>query len=881
MFIANSKSLVRAVSVGAFLCMLTASARGGAKSEAYIGQPFGVGRVTVDVLRGEPVLPLSDERFTVLEAGGRAMYPVLKQEPIRGLIRGLLDLDAPRKVTIYYLFNGDQPFDLSAFSPYEQGVRVRPLRDPRGHQLLLAEWWQQYTKRYQQLASGGEYPPIAENFLIATLSRRLGLKVPESRGGLLSAGKNETNPFDYLLVNEAYRLRVDRELLAAQADGALQAAGVPEPIAWADAERIEDGPQDIAIEPLAKHVPEECFYVRFGSFLNYLWFRDLNKKWQGDLGNMILRRGIVRGASKRIQQQISLRDNALAKIFGPKVIGDAGMIGLDPYMDQGAAIGLIFQAKNEVLLSADLLNQRRASLQKFDDATEETLEIEGETVSLISNPAGEVRSYHVKHDGVHLVTTSRRLVERFLQAGQGKGSLADLASFRRARQSFPLDRDDTLFAFVSERFWQNLCSPQYVIENYRRMRSVRESAVLELASYAARCETPGAGDEIDLSSVLPTNFAARSDGSSLQVIGGDRVDSLRGKPGFFVAIADMTVEDVTAGEVAVYERVAQAIKSSVGQMPPPVAAAVKRTPSEIEGIESISVDVVAQGAIRDQLGQVGTWIGQPSETRLAPVEGDLVAGEAVLIFPGLLGGGEGTGTHLFGALRDFRSPLVVKRGAVRPDAPPAELVRGYLGSWPKPGLLNLFSGGGLPEGAQPEAVGEDMWQAKQDEFFLLSFKPEVVTQVLPQLARVPAERPGQVRLRVEDLTGTELAESVNAFGYMRTRDTSVAGSRMMNSLANQLQVPRHQCKDFAERLIDGRFVCPLGGEYQLYEPTRGLEVWASSSLPVSNKFLLTEVPDDFRLPMLQWFRGLDGDMCLNDESLSVHLEIEMTEAALP
>ncbi|MEM8944035.1 MAG: hypothetical protein AAGD11_02550 [Planctomycetota bacterium] len=837
----------------------------------------------MDVLRGEPLLPLSDERFTVLEAQGRVLYPVLKQEPVRGIIRGLLDLEAPRRVTVYFLFAGDQPLDLSAFTPYEQGVRVRPVVDSNAHRRMLDEWWQQYSKRYQQLLKNGEYPPLAENFLVATLARRLKLTMPPPKSSLFGRSSDRENPFDYLLVNEAHRMRIDRELLQDPSGPFDELIELPAREAWTAEAEVADGLPEVAVETLANYVPSECFYVRFGSFSNYLWLRELNQKWQGDLGNMIMRRGLTRGSSKRIQQQLSLKYNALAKIFGPKVIEDAALVGMDPYMDQGAGIGLLFQAKNEVLLAADLLNQRRASLAKFEDATEETFEIEGKSVSLISNPTGEVRSYHTNRDGVHLVSTSRTLVERFLQAGQGKGSLAELTSFRRARQTYPLDREDTMFAFVSELFWQNLCTPSYVIENYRRMRSVRESAVLELAGFAAQGEARANGnaDELDLASVLPASFGYRPDGSELLIAEDNRHDSQRGAVGFFVPVSDVQVENATAHEIAIYRRTIQAVRASVAQMPPIVAAIKRNPPVEQGGDEKISVDVRAYGSLREALGKLGNWIGQPSDTRLMPVEGDLLAGEAVVSFPGLTGENDGGDQHLFGALRDFRSPLVVRRGAVRPDAPPAELVRGYLGAWPNAGLLSWFTGGEVAQGPEPQAVGADIWQAKREEFLLLSFKPEVVNQVLPQLQKVPAERPAQAWLSLQDLTGTQLAETVNALGYMRTRDASAAGTRVMNSLANQLGVPRHQCKEVAERLIDGTFACPLGGEYQLYEPDRGLEVWVSSSMPAANRFLLTEVPDDFQLPLLEWFRGLNAEMSLDDSSLSLHLELEMSEAAMP
>jgi hypothetical protein len=103
----------------------------------------------------------------------------------------------------------------------------------------------------------------------------------------------------------------------------------------------------------------------------------------------------------------------------------------------------------------------------------------------------------------------------------------------------------------------------------------------------------------------------------------------------------------------------------------------------------------------------------------------------------------------------------------------------------------------------------------------------------------------------------------------------------MNTLANQLGVPRPECRALAERLVDGQWVCPLGGEYQLYAPPRGLEVWASTALPAANRFALSEVPEDFKLPMLNWFRGGWGSLHLDEEALRVQLEIHMHPSALP
>jgi len=544
-----------------FLLVQTNQTKAAPRSEAFVGEPFGVGRVTVDVFRGEPSLPLSDERFTVLEEEGRAMYPVLKEEPVRRILRQLLQVETPRSVTIYYLFRGSEPFDLLPFTPNEQAVRVKPQVSQSGHRRLLDEWWKQYSEHWQRLQSDPQYPPIAENFLVATFARRLNLPIPKSKKSILPWKKQQkTSVFDELFVSESYQLQTDRQMLDASAKSALQPLAEPTP--WPELALPPNHLTEVPLEPIAAHVPEECFYVRFGNFQNYFWFRDLNKKWQGDLGNMISRRGIDRAGAKRIQQQLSLRESALAKVLGPQVIADAALIGLDPYMAQGAAIGILFQAKNSFILSNDLMNQRRGALKKFEDAEESTIELVGQEVSLIATPDGRVRSYYARTEDFHLVTTSRTLAERFLETGQGKRALVSLPSFQNARAKLPLDREDTLFAFVSEKFFQNLCSPHYRTETERRVRSARQPHLLELARHAATTEGIVATTKEELidTEVLPTGFAARVDESKLLEIETGWLDSHRGAIGYFLPVADMPVEQVSLRSSCI-QGVPQALRS--------------------------------------------------------------------------------------------------------------------------------------------------------------------------------------------------------------------------------------------------------------------------------------------------------------------------------
>lgn len=870
--------------------------------EAYIGsqlagRTFGVGRVTVAVDRGEPSIPLSDERFTVESADGRVLYPALKIAPVRRLLRRLLEIDTPAAVTLYFLFQGDEPIQLDVYSPTRQTITVQPVQDNRMHSRMLDDWWEEYSNRWRDLRQDPEFPPVVENFTVPTLARRLGKTLPTPRRSWLPWEQTKQTIWDEVFATEAYRLDLDQALLTTDksANEEVELVALPPSMPWPEPQVELQG--EIVVEEIAKQVPAECFYVRFGNFKNYLWFRDLNRKWEGDLKNMILRRGIDLAAKKRIEKQLSIRESGLSKILGPQVINDVAVIGFDPYTTDGAAIGMLFQAKNNFLLSRDLVAKRREALEKFGDLEESDLENKaeetevelggGKTASLISTPSGEVRSYYVQNGDFHLVTNSQKLAERFVAAGEGKETLAGEPAFLLARSKHPIEQDNAVFVHLGNRFFQTLCSPKVWIENQRRLSSSRRLKLVTIARLMAAAEGSQATTlpEQMAENYLPEGFSLCADGAELicDDLGG--VDTRRGRPGLFLPIADTEVDQVTLEESRNYRRFSERFLQEVGTMRP-VTVALERNPILEKDQESgreqlvaehLKAEVLIQPREGLKLGKVPQWLGPPSNHKITAAASDLAHFELVLEAALPLLGGDAELHHLFGGVQDFRSPLVVREGAAQPAGRPEELVRGYLGAWPKPGLLGLFTGERPRVAEQAVELENAMWLAGRDDYLLLTFKPEIANAVVPQLARVPAERSAQFRFEVQDLTGTGLADLISSFGYGRARETSVAASRLMNTVGNQLNVPRDRCQQIAAQLMDGSFVCALGGEYQLYQPADGIAVWASSAVPTENRFLLTKVPADFELPLLSWFGGASGDACLTEESLTGHFELLMKE----
>ena len=98
-----------------------------------------------------------------------------------------------------------------------------------------------------------------------------------------------------------------------------------------------------------------------------------------------------------------------------------------------------------------------------------------------------------------------------------------------------------------------------------------------------------------------------------------------------------------------------------------------------------------------------------------------------------------------------------------------------------------------------------------------------------------------------------------------------------HQLAQQLRIPGEACMDAAELLLDAKLVCPLGGEYAWTANPDGSGYWTSTALVdrPTGGLLTTQAPEGFVAPPLSWFRGLDLDVKMTPEALSVHAELIM------
>ena len=784
--------------------------------QAVAGQPFGVGRITFELPEDMLPEPLGIDGVGLSDAQNRTLYPVLENPgfakvmksildsdtplttggPVRAQVGGILRgiLDRPPRATLYFLFRGNEPLDLTFDACQPMRFRVVPRNDPIAHNRLLQLWWNQYAKPSSLFDPKPDYPPVVNNYVMSMLARRLNLRIPEE--------KQTESAYAALRREIGFNLGTESLRLAMQQDRVLglnnlnQPADqpLPKPIA-APAFNVPEPAGDVKVEPMAMRVPRECFYARFGSFANFLWLQDTLAKWGGDVQNLIAMRGLDQGMSSRMEKQLVLKQTVLSRMLGDTVIADVAIIGTDMFFREGASYGILFQARNNLALSASFMQQRQERI-KAGGVTEQKVKILGRDVSYLSSADGVVRSYYVVDDDFHFIASSKTLVERFLSTKlSGEGGLGHAPDFRHARSVMPLDRNDTIWFYVSDAFFRNITGPQYRVEMARRLQASADIQLIQLAKLASAAEGQPGGtiDQLKAASLLPPEFGPLPDGSRVVLEGNEAYDSVRGRLGWFVPVSDVPVEKVSQAEASEYNKFAQYYRENWGRMDP-IIAAVKRTAMP-ENRERVVVDVLMSPLSPQHYATLSQRLGPADSQRLATIPGDMGAVDVIL-----------TNQRVFAGLRDVGRPPSDGLASWLPTGRLRDFLIGYIGTTGELGVLSVLNLT-IPPQSDPAGYAASRiggWRRQYGPFTVFSFQREILDEVVPQLRFEPAERPAQVRLRVDDVSKARITPGLNDLLYGRTRETSLGNLRLLHSLGQQLHVPAADRKKTAESLLDAK-----------------------------------------------------------------------------
>ncbi len=842
------------------------------RAEAWPGQPFGVGKVSFRTGQ-EAKLIQSTGGMTIRDAENRLFYPAFTD----GLLSNVFDRNIVGGMhSVWFLFRGDQPLTVTLQAAAPVTFTLTPNgRRPRLGQMAYQAWWRQFRARAERQAESGDYPPLVEAYLVAMLQRRLGL--PASMTERFRENRNDQLQETIKLMFDVESIRADsiRRLMKNLPPESNEATLPPPPPArWSTPEPTAV-PNDVPIEALARFVPEECYYLRFGNWKNQVWLKRLISEFGGDLSRMITQRGHRGGDPQKMLDQMVIESSQLDDWFGGNLIADVAAIGTDLYIEDGPSSAIVMLARGPALQGQIESRRTNYAREHADEGVTLTeVEISGHPVSFLSTPDNRVRSFYAVHDLCHITSTSRRIVERFFEASEGQGSLAANPEFRAARVVLPLERDYTVFVYLSRAFFENLLSPRYQIELARRNVSLANIQLLQLAQWAAANEGYVDDDIGQMTALgfLPSNFNQLPDGSTGHWTDGAWRDSLRGRRGYYLPIADAEITAITPEEnAAIAERIAF-FQERLREVDP-MLIAFQRFGVE-DQIERVVIDARVAPFGKEKYGWMGNVLGPPMPVEIGGPPDELVAIQ--VSFSGNILSASEAPHQVFAAVQSN----IPARTNLQPTSffELFQLLKktpGYIGAWPNPGYLDR-----LPAlGAQPDAAGYtysrilDVWRLQFGDFSLLAFDRNRLEAVRDWVRVEPAERPAQLRLRVGDIAHSNLREWANVLYFERGWETSISNVQLLNMMIQQLGLPAESALDQAEQLLGVQLACPLNGQYVLTETASGRLAWQSTAWP---SFDDPQVPPDYTAPPVLWFRGMTLDIYQRESQFVVHgtLDIE-------
>jgi serine/threonine protein kinase len=598
--------------------------------EAVAGQPFGVGFLSVQ-FGPDGVRWRSDEPLRLSGRGDTVFYPAYTPLASR--------VNAPphtlQSLDIHFLFRGREPLELTLEVGRNHVLRTKlPVADSAAsHASRMDQWWTRYVRPSCGQAALTSSPPAAvHTYLVRMLAHRLGRRVtPADAAYLLGPCDGYLRAYGDLLHSKAdddtiFRLgdllprreSIERNWQYEAWDSPNefrpyeQAAPLPQ-AAPQPGQAAAAGAADAGWDELAKYVPRECYYARFANPEDAALYVLRLQQVAGNLPLIGAAEGLEADIGLRLLRQLGLDSLTAGRgLMTMDLISDLAIIGTDAYFLDGAAIGVLVKAKDSELSGALLQLLREVQTVGAPDVEAKPEPIAGQAVSYLRTNDGSVRSFYATRGDVHLISNSRYIVRRFLEAGGRGRTLADDPRFQEASGRFR-GRRASLLLYVSEDFWRQLLGAPSVIETWRRYRARAELDLVRWARRTAAAEAIPHKEIKDLidARLLPESVVQRPDKSLPQMDGGALRDSLRGLPGTFVPIVDVIEQWGTGqGAVSAFEgKLAQAhaqgdsyATSAVRRLGPLVVMASLPEPGAADG-GSICLDVEFAFPLRELLAR--------------------------------------------------------------------------------------------------------------------------------------------------------------------------------------------------------------------------------------------------------------------------------------
>jgi hypothetical protein len=247
-----------------------------------------------------------------------------------------------------------------------------------------------------------------------------------------------------------------------------------------------------AVEPLARLVPHDNYYVYFQSVARFIEAGDLLDQWGTSLLRVYEMKSRDLALRQRYERQLCLKSTALAKTLGPALVKGLAVTGSDPYVREGTDITIVFHVVNRPLFLAAIDGFiQEARLAHRDRLTEGREEYEGVTIEKFVTPLREVSLHRAAVADFVIYSNSPAGVRRVIDThAERANSLANSNDLRYMRSVFPPgEKSENGFVFLSDAFIRRLTGPATRIKEKRRLEALTSMTMLTNAALFCAWET--------------------------------------------------------------------------------------------------------------------------------------------------------------------------------------------------------------------------------------------------------------------------------------------------------------------------------------------------------------------------------------------------------
>jgi hypothetical protein len=315
-----------------------------------------------------------------------------------------------------------------------------------------------------------------------------------------------------------------------------------------------------AVEPLARLVPPDNYYVHFKSIQKFLEFGDLLDQWGTSAIRVYEMKSRDYQLRERYERQLCLKSTALGKLLGPAVVKGVAVTGSDPFAREGTDLTIIFHLANRpVFLAAVEEFIKEARKEHGDRLREGRDDHHGTTVERFVTPLREVSLHRAVVGDFMIYSNSPAGIRRVLDAQRKGGkSVADSNDFRYLRTIFPAnDAAEDGLVYLPDAFLRQLTGPASRIKEKRRVEALTSLYMMTNAALFCAWETgklpadqggalAGAGLRPE-DVAVPEGEGVRWDGGQ-QVAVSDVYNTLQ----FATPLIELPVDRVTPAEEKAY-----------------------------------------------------------------------------------------------------------------------------------------------------------------------------------------------------------------------------------------------------------------------------------------------------------------------------------------